>query len=123
MRISSGVSEDRGAAVVWALALISVLLMVSSLASAVAVQAIARQRVATIADLAALAGAQTRGEPCRAADDAARANDAQLVSCALDGTDVVVTVRRPAPELVTRVIAALGGRANDVDASARAGPS
>ncbi len=107
----------------WALALISVLLAAGALCSAVAIQAVAHQGAATIADLAALAGAQASGNPCLAAESAARANDAHLVACVLDGSDVVVTVARPAPEFVARVLAVFGGQPKDVEASARAGPA
>ena len=107
---------------VWTLALVCVVLTAGALASAVSIQAVVRQRVAIVADLAALAGAQSLHEPCAAAQSAARANDAALVACALEGSDVVVTVRRPAPEFVQRVVGAFGGHAADVDATARAGP-
>ncbi|MDI1289104.1 MAG: flp pilus-assembly TadE/G-like family protein [bacterium] len=115
--------DDRGAAVVWTLALLSVLLAAGALFSGVAVQAVARQRVATIADLAALAGAQTSVDPCLAAESAARANEAHLIACVLDGSDVVVSVGLPAPEFVALVLRVFGGQPKDVEASARAGPA
>ncbi len=123
MRIRPAVRDERGAAVVWTLALVCVVLTAGALASAVSIQAVVRQRVAIAADLAALAGAQSLHEPCAAAQSAASANDASLVACALEGADVVVTVRRPAPEFVQRVVGAFGGQAADVEVTARAGPA
>lgn len=116
------VTNDDGAAVVWTLALLAVLLLVGLAAAAVSVQAVARQRVATTADIVALAGAQAFYDACGTASRVADANGAALVSCAYDGTDVIVTVSRPAPEFVRRVIVLLGGKASEVSASARAGP-
>ncbi len=114
--------NDQGAAVVWALALVTMLMLAGLVAAAVAQQAIVRQRVAASADVAALAGAQTLGDPCAAAQRSANANDTELVACAMDGPDVVVRVSRPAPSLVQRLFSLLGSSPHDVVGVARAGP-
>ena len=114
--------RDAGAAVVWALALVTALMLTGLLASAVAQQALVRQRVATSADVAALAGAQSLGDACDEARRLAEANETELVACAIDGSDIVVRVARPAPPLVRRLFAMLGGSPPDVIGVARAGP-
>lgn len=113
---------ERGAAVVWSLALVCVVLMSGLIAAAVGVQAVARQRAATVADLSALAGAQAPDDRCAAAASAARANDAVVVACTLRGPDVIVTVRQQEPAFVGRVLAAFGRGAAYVEATSRAGP-
>jgi secretion/DNA translocation related TadE-like protein len=114
---------DRGSAVVWALALVVVILTASFVAAAVAQQAMVRQRVGSAADVAALAAAQSDGDPCAAAGRVAVANESTLVACAIDGLDVVVQVSRPAPDLVRRLFALLGSSPRAVVGVARAGPS
>lgn len=121
-RTSGRAGCDQGAAVVWTLALIPVLLLAFAAAGVVGALALARQRVATAADVAVLAAAQALVDPCAAADRAARANGTTLVACSTEGDDVTVTVSRPAPELVVRVAAMLGGAAPDLSSTARAGP-
>ena len=118
----SRLGEDRGAALVWALALVSVILMAGFVALALGQQAVARQQVAAAADVAALGAAQTDGDPCSVAQTLATANEVQLIACAIDGVDVVVRVSRPAPPLVVRLFGMVGTRAPDVVGVARAGP-
>lgn len=115
-------SED-GVAAVWTLALVGVLLTAAMTASVVIVHAVARQRVAAIADVAALVGAQTFTDPCASAASSAYANDATLQACTFDGRDIVVTISQPAPEFIARVLTILGQPLPQVYASARAGPS
>lgn len=83
-------------------------------ACAVAGAALHAQRLAGIADAAALAAADTvsgavPGEPCRAAETVATAGGARLDACDLDGLVATVTVG-----------SAYGGI--PLDARARAGP-
>ena len=82
-----------------------------------------QRRAASAADLAALAGAaaaQRGADPCGAARDTARRNDAELVTCSVTGARVVV-VR-------TAVASAVPGgllgpsREVRVESEARAGP-
>ena len=114
--------NERGAAIVWALALVSVLLLVGLAAAGVMAQAVARQRVATAADIAAVAGAQALDDPCACAERSARANGMELSACTIDGPDIIVDVTTPLPGVVGRLLAFLGRDAPPVSATARAGP-
>lgn len=114
--------DDSGAATVWALALVFVLMLAALVAGAVAQQSFARQRVAATADVAALAAAQAVDGQCVEAERLAVANGAALVACGLDGADVVVRVSVPPPLLVRRLFALVGQEPSDVVGAARAGP-
>jgi secretion/DNA translocation related TadE-like protein len=95
--------RDRGSATIWLVALGMVLAVSGSVGTFVAVAAAASARAATAADLAALAGAAAllhhRGDPCAAAADVVRENDAVLDRCAVDGVDVRVWARVAMPAL------------------------
>jgi secretion/DNA translocation related TadE-like protein len=108
-------------AVVWALTLVSVLLLVGLVSSGVAALAVARQRTTSVADIASLAAAQALVDPCGRAADVADQNGMTLTQCTLDGWDVVVQVSAPAPEVVVRLLAFLGRPAGEVQGAARAG--
>ncbi len=112
---------DRGAAVVWSIALTAVLVLVASVGIGVGAIVVARQRLATVADLAALAGAQALTDPCEQARMVAQANAVALGSCRVDGADVVVEVRVPAPGAVAALLASLDGQAPMLVMNARAG--
>lgn len=112
---------DSGAATVWSLALVNVLLLVGLAAAAVGSLVVTRQRAATVADVAAVAGAQAMGDPCAEAGAVVAANGMTTVSCQLDGVDVVVDVSTPVPPVVERLLGLLGRTAPEVRASARAG--
>lgn len=114
--------RDEGAATIWAVALLAVLGLVATATGAVASLAVARQRVAMAADLAALAAASTWGDPCAAAARSAAGNGAVLLTCARDGPDVLVAVAAEVPSLAGRVFTLLGHPVEQVTASARAGP-
>jgi secretion/DNA translocation related TadE-like protein len=76
-----------------------------------------QRRVASAADLAALAGAgalQDGADPCAAARSTAARNGARLGSCAVDGEVVTVRVLREAGPVL--------GRTLEVSSRARAGP-
>ena len=122
-RASGDARGDQGAAVVWTLALIPLLLLAFSASAVAGALAVARQRVATAADVAVLAAAQALADPCAAADRAAHANGTTLVACSVEADDVTVTVSRPAPELVARIAGMLGGDPPDLSSTARAGPA
>lgn len=120
------VAGDRGSATVLVLALCAVLLCAAGAAIAVAQLAIVRQRAATAADLAVLAGARealwgAEGACARAAD-VADAGRARMDDCRLDGLDLLVEVSLPAPPLVAQAARLAGQRAPRVSAAARAGP-
>ena len=114
--------RERGAATVWSLALVNVLLLVGLGAAAVGALAVTRQRAATVADVAALAGAQAVLDPCADAVAIVEANGMAAVSCELDAADVLVEVRAEASPVVSRLFALLGRTVPEVRASARAGP-
>ena len=110
--------RDAGVAAVLVLALSAVLALVGSVTVTLAAVAVARQRAASVADLAALAAAQAslRGpvEACAQATRVAMLSDAFLRSCSLEG-DVAVVVAEVRPPGV------LGGLGS-ASARARAGP-
>lgn len=119
--MTSACRSERGAATVFGLALLALLLVVA-VACAVAVGALAgHRRAEAAADLAALAGAQALQagvEPCGAATRVATDNGAALDSCTIDAPDVIVSLHVTLPGL-SRV---LGGDAPGLPARARAGP-
>ena len=101
------------------LALAALLALLGATASAVGAVAVARQRAAAVADLAALAGAQHALEgqrsACTWASRVAAADAASLRSCVLIGdvVDVVAEVRPPG----------MLSRLGSATARARAGPA
>lgn len=113
--------SDRGAAVVWSLALMAVLGLVAYVGAAVGALAVARQQAATVADLAALAAAQSAVDPCDRARAVAATNAVQLVGCRVEGDDVVVDLRARVPTIAAGFLAAIGAAASGLDVSARAG--
>lgn len=114
--------RERGAAMVWSLALVNVLLLLGLIVGAVGSLAVTRQRAATVADVAAVAGAQAPVDPCAAVVRIVAANGMATASCASDGIDVVVEVSAAAPPVVSRLLGLLGRGVLEVRASARAGP-
>jgi secretion/DNA translocation related TadE-like protein len=101
------------------LALAGLLALLGATSSAVAAVAVARQRAAAVADLAALAAAQRalEGESvaCASASRTAAADGAAVLRCALDGevAEVLAQVRPPG----------LLGRLGAATSRARAGPA
>lgn len=114
--------RERGAAMVWSLALVNVLLLIGLVVGAVGSLAVTRQRAATVADIAAVAGAQAFVDPCTESARIVAANGMATASCASDGIDVVVEVSAAAPPIVSRLLGLLGRSVPEVRASARAGP-
>ena len=109
--------DQRGAASLLVVALLSVLLLVGAALGVVAAMVWAHRAAQSAADLAALAGAaglQTGADACAAAARIADANHAGLDSCLVQGDQVVVSVTVAGPRW-------LGQRA-DLSARARAGP-
>jgi secretion/DNA translocation related TadE-like protein len=112
-------SDERGSATVWVIALSGVLALVAAAVVLVGAATAARHRAGAAADLAALAAATRAvlGEPdaCDLAAHVARANAAALVSCSVDDSAVV--------EVRVDVPVRLGGLGVHVaSARARAGP-
>lgn len=114
--------RERGAAMVWSLAIVHALLLLGLIVGAVGSLAVTRQRAATVADVAAVAGAQAWVDPCAEAARIVAANGMATASCASDGIDVVVEVSTAAPPVVSRLLGLLGRSVPEVRASARAGP-
>jgi secretion/DNA translocation related TadE-like protein len=109
--------DQRGSATVLALGLVGVLAFATVLLSALGGVVADQRRVASAADLAALAGAgalQDGADPCAAARSSAARNGASLDSCRVD--DQVVTVR------VLRAAGHVLGRRLEVSSRSRAGP-
>jgi len=123
---SGGVSDrppgrwrsDRGAASLWLLAVGLLLAAAGLFAAAVGAATVARHRAQAAADLGALAGARWAlwGDEvsCAAAAEIVVANGGALVSCRLDGVDVIVVAEM--------VMATLPGMRGSARAVARAGP-
>jgi secretion/DNA translocation related TadE-like protein len=110
--------DERGAATVLALTLLGALVTVAVLLAPLAGALVASRRAAAAADLAALAGAsavQHGQDGCAAAARVAAANHARLASCGVSTEDVRVGVVVDAGRVL--------GRALEVSARARAGPS
>lgn len=110
---------ERGAAAVLVLACAGVLVLLSLTAGAVAAVAVARQRAASVADLAALAAADRAldGEraACERAGVVAALSGATVISCRLDGDVAETAVQvRPAGRL---------GQLGVATGRARAGPA
>lgn len=114
-------TDDRGAATVFAVALVHLLLLLGVVGAVVGSLAVTRARAATVADLAALAAAQSWGDPCADARRVADANGMSTLSCATEGTDAVVEIAAPIPDVVGRWFAVLGREPTPVRGSARAG--
>jgi len=113
---------DGGSASLWVLATSALVLLIAVALQARALAVLARHRVETAADLAALAAAQqlgTSGVPCAAASRVAAAGGARLTSCsvayAADGRSGIVRVQ------VAATVRLLFAGIETVAASARAG--
>jgi secretion/DNA translocation related TadE-like protein len=109
---------ERGAASLFAVACLSVLLMVGAALGVVAAMVHAHRAAQSAADLAALAAAAEvadGGDACAVAGRIAAANGAGLEVCEVSGRDVLVTVTVDGPRWL--------GQSGDLAAAARAGPA
>lgn len=109
--------DQRGSATLLAVSFLGVVLLVGAALGVVAAMVRSHRVAQSAADLAALAGAtQLRqgADPCRAASGVAGDNGAHLVSCVVQGHEVVVAVRVTGPRWL--------GQRGDLSARARAGP-
>ena len=113
--------DDRGAATILALALVHLLLLVGLVGAIVGSVVVVKARTAAVADLAALAAAESWADPCADARAVAQANGMAMTACGADGADAVVSVSAPAPELVRRWLALIGREGEPITVSARAG--
>ena len=117
-----GYRDDRGIAVLWSTVLIAVIAFAALVAVSLGSLAVTRQRAAAVADIAALAGAQSLGDRCASAAAVVSDNGLRLSACRVEGDDVVVRVAAPAPAIVGRLMALVGAGVHDqVQVSARAG--
>jgi secretion/DNA translocation related TadE-like protein len=111
-------SDDRGAASILVLAIGLVLVAAGIAGVAVGAARVGRHQARTAADLGALAGAARAVEgaevACGRAERFVLANGARLVSCRVDGLEIVVGVE------VT--VTPLPGLTRYASAAARAGP-
>lgn len=109
--------DDRGAASLFAVACLVLLLVVGSALGVVAAMVRAHRTAQAAADLAALAAASAVGggrDPCGSGSAIAEANGATQTSCVVEGLEVTVRVEAPGPRWL--------GQAGDLVAEARAGP-
>ncbi|MFL6003545.1 MAG: Rv3654c family TadE-like protein [Nocardioides sp.] len=109
--------DQRGAASLLAVAMLSVLLLVGAALGVVAAMVWAHRTAQAAADLSVLAGAdelQEGKDACAAARRIAGANHASLTSCRVQGQEVMVQVMVTGPRWL--------GQDADLSARARAGP-
>lgn len=102
--------DEAGATTIVVLALAFALVLVAWGAGSVVGTVVAHREAQNAADLAALAAAQ---DGCSIAAEVATANQVRLVSCEVEGTEVLVEVAVAVPSAMGR----------EVHARARAGPS
>lgn len=104
---------EAGSATVLATFLLSAVVVMAIVAGWWAGAVSVRHQAGTAADLAAVAGAQALVSglaPCAAADRLARANDAEVVFCRVEGADVRVVARATAQVSVLGQVWALSAR-------------
>ena len=117
------VREDRGNVTVLGLA-ISIVLLAIGFLGIVQVQAtLVSHRVQSAADLSALAGAQSLGDPCDAAVEVATANKVEIIACGSERGDISVIVEADAPSLVAALFRRFDIPIGRVSATAKAGPA
>jgi len=100
--------SERGSASLYAVALLSVLLVTTAALAWVGGLVVAHRRAQSAADLSALAGAVNPGAACRAAAAAAERNGASLTECRESAGHVWVTVRVAGPAFAGRRPLVLG---------------
>ncbi len=118
--------HDEGSATLAAIIAGIVIMCSAACALAGAETVLARHRLAGVADLVALAGAQSGSEyagagECTRASEMAALNQARLVGCSMHDDDVVVEIDAPAPVLTTRLLRLIGAEGLRISAQARAG--
>lgn len=92
MKLTTGVSNDRGNVSVLAIALSALIVGAGLILTAVLQLAIARATLGSFADLAALAAGQAIGDPCAAALNIAHANSVTIQSCVVENQEVHISV-------------------------------
>jgi secretion/DNA translocation related TadE-like protein len=94
--------NDEGSATVLTLALGFVICCAGVVAMLFIQLTLARATLGSYADLAAIAAAQTSGDPCTAAALVSARNGVELYACEVNRGQSVVEVRMPAPTLLAR---------------------
>jgi len=94
--------NDEGSASVFTLALGFVICCAGVLAMLFVQLTLARATLGSYADLAAIAAAQTSGDPCAAAALVSSRNGVELFACQANDGQSIVQVRMPAPNLLAR---------------------
>jgi secretion/DNA translocation related TadE-like protein len=94
--------NDEGSATVFTLALGFMICCAGLLAMLFVQLTLARATLGSYADLAAIAAAQTSGDPCAAAALVSARNSVELYACEVIGDQSIVEVRMPAPTLLAR---------------------
>ena len=94
--------NDEGSVTVFTLALGFVICCAGLLAMLFVQLTLARATLGSYADLAAIAAAQTSGDPCAAAALVSARNGVELYGCEVIGDQSIVEVRMPAPTLLAR---------------------
>jgi secretion/DNA translocation related TadE-like protein len=110
--------DERGAASLFAVACLSVLLLIGAALGVVAAMVTAHRSAQSAADLAAISGATALadgGDGCAVAARIAAANEATLGECRVSGLEVSLTVTVVGPRWL--------GQSGDLVAQARAGPA
>ncbi|HEX5086346.1 MAG TPA: Rv3654c family TadE-like protein [Nocardioides sp.] len=110
--------DERASATLFAVAVVGVLVLVGAALGVVGAMVHAHRVAQSAADLAALAGAQSRArgaDACAAAATVAEANGASVDRCTVEGFDVVLQVTVAGPHWL--------GQHHDLSAQARAGPA
>ena len=72
----------------WSTVLIAVIAFAALVAVSVGSLAVTRQRAAAVADIAAVAGAQSSGDRCASAAVVVSGNDLRLAACRVEGDPV-----------------------------------
>ncbi len=108
---------ERGSAIPLVIASLALLLFLTAALGVVAGMVRAHRSAQSAADLSALAAAAgvAGDDPCATAAEIAEANAAQLLSCAVDGREVLVRVGVEGPRWL--------GQVADLEGEARAGPA
>ncbi|MEJ7833106.1 MAG: Rv3654c family TadE-like protein [Nocardioides sp.] len=113
----SRVGSERGASTLFAVACLSLLLLLGAALGVVAAMVTAHRTAQAAADLSAVAAASALargGDACGAGAEIAAANGASLTSCDVEGRDARVAVVVRGPRWL--------GQTGDLTAQARAGP-
>ena len=116
-------NSDRGSATVLSLGAVMFCLLLAIVGLALTEFASTRARVSAAADLAALAaaGRPWAGDGCHVAAEVAKANDARLRRCRIDGVDAEVAVDGQARGILAQVARAAGKHPPLIVVNARAG--